>query len=125
MAEFDLLGARLRDHARGAGACVEVELGQDSLLAALQPEGGAVPAFRVSDYNPGMTEQYHSATSHRYVVSKEVLESDVIVCVPKLKTHEKVGVTCGLKGFVGIVGSKDCLAHHRFGGPESRGRRVP
>jgi hypothetical protein len=53
------------------------------------------------------------------------LNSDVIISIPKLKTHEKVGLTCNLKGFVGIVGQKDCLAHHRFGGPEIDGDEYP
>jgi hypothetical protein len=45
--------------------------------------------------------------------------------VPKLKTHEKVGITVGLKGFVGCVGHKDCLAHHRFGPPSNQGDEYP
>ena len=126
IAEYDFLGRRLREHSASGGEIASrLTWARDSLLAALQSAGGPAPAFRVSDYNPGITEQYHSATSHRYVISRRLLESDVVVCLPKLKTHEKVGVTCGLKGYVGIVGSKDCLAHHRFGGPGVGGDEYP
>jgi hypothetical protein len=50
-----------------------------------------------------------------------VLEADVIISIPKLKTHEKVGITCALKGTVGAVGRKECLAHYRQGSPEKQG----
>jgi hypothetical protein len=59
------------------------------------------------------------------VVHRDVLESDVVISLSKLKTHEKVGITCGLKGFVGSVGHKDCLAHHRFGTPKHGGDEYP
>jgi len=59
------------------------------------------------------------------VVHRDVRESDVVVSLSKLQTHEKVGITCGLKGFVGTVGHKDCLAHHRFGTPRSGGDEYP
>jgi len=49
----------------------------------------------------------------------------VVLSLSKLKTHEKVGITCGLKGFVGSVGHKDCLAHHRFGSPSMGGDEFP
>ncbi len=103
-------------------AAVEIDLGADSLLSEL-PASSA--GFRVSDYDPRRIEAFHHAGSHRYVIHRAVLESDVILSLPKLKTHEKVGITCGLKGFVGAVGHKDCLAHHRFGNPRRGGDEYP
>lgn len=50
------------------------------------------------------------------------MDADVIVHVPKLKTHEKVGITCALKG---VVGSKECLAHYRAGGPATVATNIP
>jgi hypothetical protein len=81
--------------------------------------------FRVSDYNPDRTESAHSLHYHNYFINKKILESDVIISVPKLKTHEKVGITCAIKGYVGIVSNKDCLAHHRFGFPKINGDEYP
>lgn len=108
---------------RDETAAVTVDLGKTSLLSSL--ENGAQTRFRVSDYDPDRTERFHSHGSHYYVISRDVLESDVIFSLPKLKTHQKVGLTCGLKGFVGAVAHKDCLAHHRFGSPRVGGDEYP
>lgn len=98
------------------------DLGADSLLA---PIGRDSEKFRVSNYGAADTQQYHRAGSHRYVIAKSVLDADVIFSVPKLKTHCKVGVTLGLKNFVGTVGRKQCLAHHREGGAAEGGDEYP
>ncbi|MGB2870015.1 MAG: DUF362 domain-containing protein [Bacteroidota bacterium] len=101
-----------------------VVLREDSLLDELSHSDETVK-FRVTDYNPDRTEGFHRHREHRYVLNNEVLASDVIVSVPKLKTHEKVGITVGIKGLVGCVGHKDSLAHHRFGPPELQGDEYP
>jgi hypothetical protein len=104
-----------------AGRAVEIDLGRASLLAELDSGHAPRPRFRVTDYNPARTDAFHEGALHRYVIHRAVLESDTVISLPKMKTHEKVGITCGLKGFVGSVGHKDCLAHHRFGGPRDGG----
>lgn len=104
---------------------VEIELGKNSLLSELYQNAGGKPRFRVAEYDPSKTEACHSAKSHKYILNREILNSDVVISVPKLKTHSKVGMTCALKGFVGTVGHKDCLAHHRFGGPQKGGDEYP
>jgi len=81
--------------------------------------------FRVSDYNPEKTENSHRLNFHNYSIAQDIIESDVIINVPKLKTHEKVGITTALKGYVGIVANKDCLAHHRFGYNKLGGDEYP
>ena len=107
---------------RGGDDTVAVDLGRDSLLDDLPPAtGGSGPRFRVSDYDPDRTEGCHASGAHVYLLHRAVLESDVLVSLPKLKTHEKVGVTCAMKGFVGAVAQKDCLAHHRYGPPRAGG----
>src|SRR5579859_2257879 len=102
---------------------VPVVLGADSFLIE-HPES-STSQYRVLDYDYRKTQAAHKNGSHTYFVSRSVLEADVIVNVPKLKTHEKVAVTCGLKGYVGAVGSKDCLAHHRLGSPSMNGDEYP
>jgi uncharacterized protein (DUF362 family) len=102
---------------------VEIDLGSDSLLASLPYNGPA--RFRVADYDPRRTEKYHAAGRHVYAVNRRVLAADVVISVPKLKTHEKVGITCGLKGLVGAIALKDCLAHHRRGAPDRGGDEFP
>ena len=104
---------------------VEIGLDDASLLSSLNSSEDQLPNFRIADYDPKRMQVFHSNTQHRYIVSREILSADTIISLPKLKTHEKVGVTCGLKGFVGIVGHKDCLPHHRFGGPLRSGDEYP
>ncbi|HCI56136.1 MAG TPA: hypothetical protein DFI01_09485 [Bacteroidales bacterium] len=104
---------------------VEVDLGKSSLLNDVMPNHDGVPKFRIADYNPAYTETYHNINSHKYLIHKDILEADVIINVAKMKTHEKVGVTLGTKGYVGAIASKECLAHHRFGPPSLGGDEYP
>lgn len=99
---------------------VEVDLGKHSLLEELYSEGRS-PEFRVSDYSREQTKKFHAPGKHIYVLSREVLEADMIISVPKLKTHEKVGMTGVIKGCVGAIFLKQCLAHHRLGGASQGG----
>jgi hypothetical protein len=48
------------------------------------------------------------------------LASDVVISVPKLKVHSKVGTTLNIKNMVGINTDKNHLAHYRVG-PKTRG----
>lgn len=101
-----------------------IKLDKNSLLDKLYQRGELIK-FRVSDYNPDLTESRHGLHKHEYIISNEILTSDTVISVPKLKTHEKVGITIGLKGFVGCVSRKDCLAHHRFGSVKCHGDEYP
>lgn len=68
--------------------------------------------FRVTDYDrPSMTT-HHTLQIHEYLIPRAVLQSTVIINLPKLKTHRKVGATLSLKNLVGINGQKDWLPHH-------------
>jgi uncharacterized protein (DUF362 family) len=111
-------------HADGGEHCVEVELATDSLLDQLYTSGPQ-PRFRVLDYDPRRIERCHERGRHTYIINRRIIESDVIISIPKLKTHEKVGITCGIKGCVGTVAHKDCLAHHRYGSPKRGGDEYP
>jgi uncharacterized protein (DUF362 family) len=93
------------------GYC-EIDLGQASRLHEVD---GSHPHYVVGDYDAAATNSRHRGRQHSYVVSRTVLEADAVICLPKLKTHSKTGVTVCLKNMVGIIGSKDCLPHHRQG----------
>jgi uncharacterized protein (DUF362 family) len=103
---------------------VLVDLGSESLLDVFYRNNGPVE-FRVSDYDRREIAEYHGPGRHVYAVNRRVLEADTIISVPKLKTHEKVGITCALKGTVGAIARKECLAHHRKGGPQQLGDEFP
>jgi Domain of unknown function (DUF362) len=57
--------------------------------------------------------------------ARVLVEADVVINLPKLKTHKKAGVTCALKNLVGINGNKEYLPHHRVGGAAARGDCCP
>lgn len=101
-----------------------VALDEQSLLEHFYLKGEKV-SFRVSDYDPSKTESYHRWGKHQYLINGEILAADVVISIPKLKTHEKVGITVTAKGFVGCVGLKDCLAHHRVGSHRENGDEYP
>lgn len=94
------------------------DLGKASLL---QPLSRDPERFRVTMYNPDVLRKNHGPGVHRYAVAREAIAADVIVSVPKLKTHTKVGITAALKNTIGICGRKDFLPHHRKGSSLERG----
>jgi len=77
--------------------------------------------FRVTNYNKANMIKHHNKDKNEYLIPNSVLNSDVIINLPKLKTHRKAGMTCALKNLIGVNGSKDWLPHHRFGSLEEGG----
>lgn len=71
--------------------------------------------FEITDYGIGAVSKHHNCYKNEYYIPKEVLDSDLFINIPKLKTHRKAGMTCALKNLVGINGDKTCLAHHTRG----------
>ncbi|MDM7992356.1 MAG: DUF362 domain-containing protein, partial [Candidatus Fermentibacter sp.] len=98
------------------------DLGCDSLL---EPVSSPPGRFRVTMYDPGLISRRHFPGRHQYLISKEALESDVILSLPKLKTHRKAGITGALKNLVGLNGNKEFLPHHRKGGARDGGDCYP
>lgn len=80
-----------------------------------------VSLFRVTNYDKDKMNSYHNAKQHTYVIANSAIKADVIISLPKLKTHKKAGITCALKNLVGINGSKDCLPHHLKGSYQEGG----
>jgi uncharacterized protein (DUF362 family) len=116
-------GARVSEEFREGEDAVHFDLGRESALDPLFANGPA--EVRVGDYRAEETLSFHSPGRHVYAVNRRILDADTIVSVPKLKTHQKVGITCALKGTVGTIARKECLAHHRLGGPRENGDEYP
>ncbi len=89
------------------------DLGGESLLEPVTDGRGG---FRVTCYDPRLMRKTHAPGRHQYLVAREVLEADVVINLPKLKTHKKAGVTCALKNLICINGNKEYLPHHRVVG---------
>jgi len=81
--------------------------------------------FRVTNYDPDRMLSAHAPGIHKYCITKEFFKSDIVVSLPKIKTHEKTCITGALKNIVGINGDKDFLPHHRIGGTKFGGDCYP
>lgn len=77
--------------------------------------------MRITNYDPDELKKHHNQFVHEYFVSKYILDADVIINVPKPKTHRKAGLTAALKNFVGANVRKEYLPHHTFGSVEEGG----
>lgn len=91
----------------------------------LEPVTNKAEDFRVTCYDPRLMAQTHAPGRHRYLVAREVMDADVVINLPKLKTHKKAGITCALKNIIGINGNKEYLPHHRLGGSNLGGDCYP
>jgi uncharacterized protein (DUF362 family) len=98
------------------------DLGADSLLEPITDEKDD---FRVTCYDPRLMAKTHGRGRHRYLVARDVIAADVVINLPKLKTHKKAGITCALKNLIGINGNKEYLPHHRIGGTNLGGDCYP
>jgi len=98
------------------------DLGAESLLEPITDTRGS---FRVTQYDPRELRKTHAPGRHRYLVARAIIEADVVVNLPKLKTHCKAGITGALKNLVGINGNKEFLPHHRIGGARHGGDCYP
>jgi len=93
-----------------------IDLGDRSWFRGISPL-----LFRGVFTNRWETIRHHSMGRHRYSIASTILNSDVYISVPKLKSHHKVGATLNIKGLVGINYNKNHLIHWRIGYPGSGG----
>ena len=99
------------------------------------PEGSSIINLGKHSYFHGMnpllfrgifskrweTIRHHHGDIHEYCISNTILNSDVFISIPKLKSHKKVGATLNIKGLVGINANKNFLIHWRIGFPKTGG----
>src|SRR5215813_5846243 len=100
----------------------EVVLDQASFLEAISDHR---EKFRVSDYCPEKTVSNHRQGFHRYLIAGSALACDLFINLPKMKVHQKSGVTGALKNLVGVNGQKESLVHYREGLERHQGDEFP
>ena len=116
-------GVRLpQENQRPREDFVLFDLGTESLLETITDQRAS---FRVTQYDPSQMVATHGVGRHQYLVARDVIDADVILNLPKLKTHKKAGLTCALKNLIGINGNKEYLPHHRVGGSAAGGDCYP
>jgi uncharacterized protein (DUF362 family) len=86
-----------------------VKLDAQSLLTDLDDRFGR---FRVTNYDHRLMLEHHNREVNEYLVGNPILEADVVINLPKMKTHLKAGITGALKNLIGINGHKEFLPHH-------------
>lgn len=90
-------------------------------------EDPAVKLNKLSDgsYFRRQIAFHHQKGTHIYPISKKILDADVVISIPKLKTHKKSGITCCLKNLVGINVDKNHLPHFTLGPANLGGDEFP
>lgn len=99
---------------------VAFDLGRRSYLQGVNPR-----LFRGVFTDRSETIAAHSGDTHCYELSRSIVSADVLISLPKLKTHHKVGTTLNIKGLVGTVSNKNGLVHWREGFPGIGGDAYP
>jgi uncharacterized protein (DUF362 family) len=78
--------------------------------------------FGVSGYEAKETfSQIEQTGLHFYHIPNSVLNADLFINIPKLKTHQKAGITAAMKNLIGINGEKAWIPHYRRGSKNSGG----
>jgi len=98
-----------------------VKLNEDSEFVRFHGLGQLYGA----SYNMAETNERHRDTTHEYMLCRTPMDADVLINIPKLKCHKKVGLTCALKNMVGINSNKNWLPHHTEGTPDQGGDQFP
>ncbi|WP_083749376.1 DUF362 domain-containing protein [Frankia sp. CcI49] len=78
-----------------------------------------------ADYDSRVVNHHHTDGRHEYLLSATVMQADLIINLPKLKSHKKAGITLGMKNLVGVNADKNWLPHHTEGWPGNRGDEHP
>ena len=74
-----------------------------------------------ASYDFATTNRQHTDPYHEYRICKTPMAADVLINVPKLKTHKKVGLTVALKNLVGTTPRTNWLPRHTEGTPAEGG----
>jgi len=120
---YSVIDNKPRTDVRPLSDYVIFDIGDKSMLEPVTESGPT--KFRVTNYDPDRMSLAHSTGMHKYCIARELFEADLIISLPKIKTHQKTGLTGALKNIVGINGDKDFLPHHRIGGAGRRGDCYP
>jgi hypothetical protein len=99
-----------------------VDLGERSRFHEVERRG---PSLRFHRSHQRTPVPHHARGRHEYSIPRTLLESDVVINIPKMKTHKKSGVTLALKSCIGLTNEKYWLPHYTAGTPADDGDEFP
>ncbi len=81
------------------------------LLQVIEEEGATFAPFSES-----VKVRVGTGTFHELELARDILDAEVIINLPKLKTHQMMGLTCGVKNLFGaVVGMRKVRLHLQAG----------
>ncbi|PLX73876.1 MAG: (4Fe-4S)-binding protein [Desulfuromonas sp.] len=81
------------------------------IMQVIEETGVAFAPFTESINVPSQTGIFHHLE-----IARDILDADVIINLPKLKTHQMMGLTCGVKNLFGaVVGMRKPRLHLQAG----------
>ncbi len=81
------------------------------LLEVIEAEGAAFAPFADS-----VRVRVGTGTFHELELARDVLDAEVVINLPKLKTHQMMGLTCAVKNLFGsVVGLRKARLHLQAG----------
>ena len=93
-----------------------VDLGDKSYFKDIDPS-----RLRIGIASYKEMYKHHCDGKHEYQFPNSFLTSDIVISIPKLKTHRRTAITIALKNFMGLPSLKDSLPHFITGTPEDGG----
>jgi uncharacterized protein (DUF362 family) len=115
----NIRGTLLQEHSNAISAneTIEFDLKKNSNFNDL-PDG---VRYRITHYNHKRLNTNHDGNHHKYLINKSVFDCDLIINLPKPKTHRFAGITGAQKNFIGVCSDKEYLPHFRIGTPDVGG----
>lgn len=96
---------------------IRVSLGKESY----HYKGNDKKIYGICGYDSKKINQNHNGNTHDYLITEEILKVDVIINIPKPKTHRFAGLTAAQKNFVGIIADKETVPHFAQGSKSDGG----
>lgn len=112
----DVNGILTQERGMAHDRCIAVDVGKYSMFSGYSDK--QFSRLRVTNYDPDIMLKHHNTWKNEYLVAKPILDADVIINMPKPKTHRKAGITACLKNMIGINTNKEWLPHHQKGGAD-------
>lgn len=117
--KFDTIQNRIIKELNPPSNYIFFDVGEQSFLEPITHR--KKKQFRVDQYDYIKLSEKHKEKTHKYCIARDLFDVDIVISLPKVKTHQKAGITAALKNLVGVNGDKDYLPHHRIGGTKLKG----